>query len=222
MAFIDRRDAGRRLADRLGELRGAGVVVVGLPRGGVPVAAEVAAALAAPLDVCLVRKLGVPFAPELAMGAIGEDGARVVDDETVRAAGVTPSALAEVEQRERAALVRMAARYRGVAVRVDVRGRTVVVVDDGLATGATARVACQAMRARGAGRVVLAVPVAPADWASTMGAFADELVCVQAPRRLEAISLHYADFAAVSEQEVVDCLRRAAEGPPSAAAGREG
>ena len=162
MPFVDRRDAGRRLAERLMSLRGEDAVVLGLPRGGVPVAFEVARALGAPLDVILVRKLGVPFQPELAMGAIGEGGARVVNDEVLRRAGVTPSELAEVEHREQAELDRRARRYRGGRPPVGLTGRTAVVVDDGIATGSTARAACLVARAQGAARVVLAVPVAPA------------------------------------------------------------
>ena len=164
MVFADRVDAGRRLAARLGHLRGEPVVVLGLPRGGVPVAFEVAAALGAPLDVIVVRKLGVPFQPELGMGAIGEDGARIINDEIVRLAGVTDRQLAEVESRERAELERRALRFRGDRPRVPLEGRIAVVVDDGIATGSTARAACQVARAHGAARVVLAVPVAPPGW----------------------------------------------------------
>src|SRR5690606_36606413 len=148
----------------------------GLPRGGVPVAAEVAAALDAPLDVILVRKLGVPFQPELAMGAIGEDGVRVLDDHLLAATGITADQVARVERRERAELDRRAATYRACRPRVPLAGRTVVIVDDGLATGATARAAIQVARAEGARRVVLAVPVAPRDTVDDLAAVADEVV----------------------------------------------
>jgi putative phosphoribosyl transferase len=151
--FTDRLDAGRRLAARLEYLKDEDVVV-GLPRGGVPVAAEVAEALGAPLDVCLVRKLGVPFQPELGTGAIGEDGVRVINDEVVRATGVTSEELAQVEHRERAVLERRGRRYRGDREPVGLVGRTVVVVvDDGVATGSTARAACRIARAERAGEL---------------------------------------------------------------------
>jgi putative phosphoribosyl transferase len=209
MVFADRVDAGRRLAPRMLHLRGEPVVVLGLPRGGVPVAAEVAAALDAPLDVIVVRKLGVPFQPELGMGAIGEDGARVINDEIVRMAGVSERELAEVEARERAELERRALRFRGDRPREPLEGRVAVVVDDGIATGSTARAACQVARAHGAARVVLAVPVAPPDWTARLGAEADELICLDTPERFFAIGQFYADFSQTPDDEVVACLQRA-------------
>lgn len=208
MAFIDRVDAGRRLGARLGHLRGEDVIVLGLPRGGVPVAFEVARALNAPLDVIVVRKLGVPFQPELGMGAIGEDDVRVIDEEIVRMAHVSADELAMVESRERAELRRRAERFRGGRVRIPLEERTVVVVDDGIATGSTARAACQVARARGAARVVLAVPVAPPDWTERLGRDADELICLETPAAFAAIGQWYADFSQTSDEEVVDCLRR--------------
>lgn len=162
--FSDRVDAGKRLAGRLAHLRREDVVVVGLPRGGVPVAAEVARALDAPLDVIVVRKIGVPFQPELGMGALGEDGVKVLNREVMAMAGVTARELAAVEARESAELRRRAERFRAGRERVRLTGRVVVVVDDGVATGSTARAACAVARAHGAARVVLAVPVAPVDW----------------------------------------------------------
>jgi putative phosphoribosyl transferase len=178
----------------------------------VPVAAEVAAALGAVLDVCLVRKLGVPYRPELAMGAIGEDGVRVVNEDVVRAAEVSARALAAVEEREQEVLRRRSRRYRGAREPVPLDGRTVLVVDDGVATGATARAACRIARARGAARTVLAVPVAPQDLAGRMGRDADEVVCVHAPLDFAAIGQFYADFAQVTDEEVVACLEGAAQG----------
>lgn len=212
--FADRADAGRRLAGVLGHLRGRPLVVLGLPRGGVPVAFEVARALAAPLDVIVVRKLGVPFQPELGMGAIGEGGVRIVNREIVEMAGVSDRALAEVESRERAELERRASRYRGDRAPVPIAGRTVVVVDDGIATGSTARAACQVARARGAARVVLAVPVAPRGWADRISGDADECVSVEAPEAFFAIGEFYADFAQVSDGEVSACLERARNAEP--------
>ncbi|MCX2925581.1 phosphoribosyltransferase family protein [Streptomyces sp. NEAU-W12] len=206
MFFRDRRDAGRQLAARLEHLKGTEVVVLGLPRGGVPVAAEVAEALGAPLDVCLVRKLGVPFQPELGMGAIGEGGVRVINDDVVRTARVAPDELARVEAREREVLENRARRYRGGRKPVGTEGRTVVVVDDGVATGSTARAACRIARARGAARIVLAVPVAPHDWASRLGGDADELVCPHTPWDFYAIGQFYSDFSQTDDDEVVACL----------------
>ncbi|MFF8770945.1 phosphoribosyltransferase family protein [Kitasatospora sp. NPDC015120] len=207
--FTDRTDAGRRLAARLGHLRGPRTVVVALPRGGVPVAAEVAAALGAPLDICVIRKLGVPYQPELGMGAIGEDGVRVINDHVLRPAGVTPEQLAVVEARERTELERRARRYRGGRPPVDLHGRTVVVVDDGIATGSTARAACLIVRARGAERVVLAVPVAPPEWTERLSGVADELVCVGTPSPFFAIGEFYADFSQTEDAEVLRHLAAA-------------
>ncbi|MEU8764308.1 phosphoribosyltransferase family protein [Streptomyces sp. NPDC048659] len=216
MYFTDRADAGRQLAARLTGLRGQDLLVLGLPRGGVPVAAEVADALGAPLDVCLVRKLGVPDQPELAMGAIGEHGVRVLNDRILADTGVSPAALAAVEARERAVLAERAERYAPVRGGVGPSGRTVVVVDDGLATGATARAACRVVRAAGAARVVLAVPVAPRDWTGRIGDAADATYCVRDPAVFAAIGQFYGDFSQTSDEEVLACLRVR----PAAPAGR--
>ncbi|MFE5544973.1 phosphoribosyltransferase family protein [Streptomyces sp. NPDC056534] len=215
MFFSDRTDAGRQLAARLGHLKGHDVVVLGLPRGGVPVAAEVADALDAPLDICLVRKLGVPQQPELAMGALGEGGVRVVNERVLHEAGVGARDLAAVEEREHLVLDQRARRYRGSRPSVPLEGRTVLVVDDGLATGATALAACRVVRARGAARIVLAVPVAPRGWTARLGGEADETVCVHAPEVFSAIGQFYRDFTQTPDAEVVACLDRirAAHGP---------
>ena len=210
MLFADRIDAGRRLAERLWHLRDADPVVLALPRGGVPVAYQVAEALDAPLDVIVVRKLGVPFQPELGMGAIGEDGVRIVNPEVVRAARVTDDEIAAVERRERAELERRARRFRGDRPRVPLEGRTAIVVDDGIATGSTARAACQVARAHGAARVVLAVPVAPPGWTDRLDDDADDLVCLETPEQFWAIGQWYGDFTQTSDGEVVDLLERRA------------
>ena len=210
MVFADRDDAGRRLAARLGYLRGEPVVVLGLPRGGVPVAFQVAQALGAPLDVIVVRKLGVPIQPELGMGAVGEDGVRVINPEIVHAARVSDNEVAAVQAQEQAAVQARAARYRVRRPRQPLDGRVAVVVDDGIATGSTARAACQIARAQGAARVVLAVPVAPPGWKAGIGTDADELVCVETPRGFLAIGQFYAEFPQVSDEEVIACLERAA------------
>ncbi|WP_449063133.1 phosphoribosyltransferase family protein [Planomonospora algeriensis] len=209
--FVDRRDAGTRLAERLrGSLEGADTVVVGLPRGGVPVAFEVARVLGAPLDVIVVRKLGVPVQPELGFGAIGEGGVRVVNDDVVRAAHVTPGKMSEVEARERTELERRARRFRGDRPAADLRGRTVVVVDDGIATGGTARAACLVARAHGASRVVLATPVGAPEAVESLREVADEVVCLLAPDDLFAIGAWYADFEQTADAQVVELLQRAA------------
>ena len=221
MFFADRADAGRQLAASLEHLRGEPVVVLGLPRGGVPVALEVARALGAPLDVIVVRKLGVAFQPELGMGAVGEDGVRVINPEVVRAARVSADELAAVQVREQAQVDARAARYRVHRPREPLAGRTAVVVDDGIATGSTARAACQVARAHGAARVVLAVPVAPQGWQARIAGAADELVCAHTPADFYAIGEFYADFSQTTDDEVIACLRAAAappSRPPAAAA----
>ena len=210
--FLDRAEAGKRLASLLtGQLmieRGAGTVVLGLPRGGIPVAYEIARALGAPLDVILVRKIGLPAQPELAMGAIGEDGVRVVNDDVVDAEHISDLQFAAVEERERAELGRRAERYRAGLPRVPLTGKTAIVVDDGIATGSTARAACQVARAHGAARVVLAVPVAPPASIGALASVADEVVCVEEPEPFLAIGQWYQDFAQTGDEEVVDLLRQ--------------
>jgi putative phosphoribosyl transferase len=212
MPFADRAEAGRRLAERLRRFGDDDVVVLGLPRGGVPVAFEVARALGAPLDVIVVRKLGMPFQPELAMGAIGEGGARVVDRALARRALVSDEELAAVEARERAELARRARRFRGDRMPLPLAGRTAIVVDDGVATGSTARAACQVARAQGAARVVLAVPVGPPETIDELSAVADEVVCLETHRLFMAIGRFYADFTQTPDEEVIDLLERAAAG----------
>jgi len=211
--FRDRVDAGRQLAEQLkGSVGDEHVVVLGLPRGGVPVAFEVARELDAPLDVIVVRKLGVPYQPELGMGAIGEDGVRVLNDQVIAMAMVTEDEVAAVEQLERAELERRAALFRGDRPRTSLVGRTAVVVDDGIATGSTAQAACQVVRAHGASRVILAVPVAPRSSLALLAETADELVCLATPEPFFAVGQFYRNFSQTSDEEVVEVLKRAVTG----------
>jgi len=209
--FRDRAEAGRRLAALVVGLGLEDVVVLGLPRGGVPVAYEVARALAAPLDVIVVRKLGVPFQPELAMGAIGEDGVRTLNADVVAAAHVDGSELAAVERFERAELERRARQFRQAHRRVPLEGRTAVIVDDGIATGSSARAACQVARAHGAARVVLAVPVAPAPSLGELADVADQVVCLASPRPFYAVGQWYEDFSQTTDRQVAELLDVAAD-----------
>ena len=184
--FRDRVDAGRRLAKELEHLRGAAVVVLGLPRGGVPVAYEVARHLGAPLDVIVVRKLGVPFQPELAMGAIGEGGFTVTERTVLDRARVTREEWEGVEREQRRELERRVADVRRGRPRLDLHGRVAVVVDDGIATGSTARVACRVARHLGAARIVLAAPVAPPETVRDLTE-ADEVVCLETPSHFGSV-----------------------------------
>jgi putative phosphoribosyl transferase len=229
--FRDRVDAGRRLGARLRDhpdlaaiidarhateasgaaesLPGSPVVVAGLPRGGVPVAVEVGRALAAPVDVILVRKVGVPWHPELAMGAVGEDDVVVVNDDVVRSQRVSDEQFEAVAQVERAELARRARQLRGERSSHPLTGRVVVIVDDGIATGATAHAACDVARVHGAAAVVLAVPVAPPGWDVDLAGVADLLVAIDTPRSFQAVGAHYQDFHAVSDREVAALLEAA-------------
>lgn len=203
--FRDRADAGRRLSVLLRE-NSRDCVVLGLARGGVPVAAEVARALRCDMDVLVVRKLGVPGQPELAMGALCEEGVRVVSDSVVRMSGVTPHQLADTELRQRRILDERVRAYRQGRPPMDVEGRTVIIVDDGIATGATARAACTWARRHGAQRIVLAVPVGPAGWEDGFGGLADECVSVSAPGNFQSVGSWYVDFSEVSDGEVLRSL----------------
>ncbi len=206
--FADRREAGRRLAELLTPMKAEHPVVLGLPRGGVPVAAEVAKALGAPLDVIVVRKMGLPFQPELGFGAIGEGGVRLLDSDLIRTAGLTQREVDRVESKERRELNRRVERYRAGRPPIVTEGRTVIIVDDGLATGATARTAVHIARANGARRIVVAVPVASGQAIQDLKAHADEVVSLLTPPRFMAVGLWYRDFGQTTDDEVATLLRR--------------
>ena len=207
--FADRQDAGDQLAAALEPLVPADGVVLGLPRGGVPVAAVVAGTLSLPLDVLLVRKLGVPWHPELAAGAIGEDGVLVRNAEVLRFARIDETVLAEIEYRERAILLASAARIRVAHAQVPLAGRTAIIVDDGIATGATAKAACQVARARGARAVIVAAPVAAAESVPAMRQVADDVAVVYlpGPGQFGGVSRFYVDFSPVTDEAVLRALR---------------
>jgi predicted phosphoribosyltransferase len=207
MRFRDRADAGRRLAERLAHLRGEDAVVLALPRGGVPVAAPVAHALGAPLDLFLVRKLGVPGHEELAMGAIASGGVRVLNEDDVSSLNVGRAEIERVAVREGEELERRARAYRGARPSPELRGRVVVLVDDGLATGASMRAAVTAVRQLQPSRVVVAVPVGAPETCLALRALADEVVCVTSPSPFHAVGEWYEDFAQTTDAEVTALLR---------------
>jgi putative phosphoribosyl transferase len=210
MKFADRRDAGRQLAALLTPLAQERPLVIALPRGGVPVAAEVAAALAAPLEILAVRKLGAPGNPELAVGALAEDGTGVLDRRSAERLGMTHGALRATLERESRELAHRAARYRATRTVTPVAGRAVIVVDDGLATGLTELAAVRAMRRASARRVVVGVPVGADESVRMLAREVDDIVCVTAPRRLLGVGTWYRDFAPVSDEEVLAIIERAA------------
>jgi len=210
VGFSDRRDAGRRLAARLQPLAEESPVVVGLPRGGIPVAEEVAAALGAPLEFLAVRKLGAPHNPEYGIGAIAEGGARVLDPEALAVLGIENRVLEEIVARESSELRRRVDAYRGARSPLPLRDRVVIVVDDGVATGVTDTAALRAIRARRQRWLVLAVPVCAPDSAARLRAEADELVCLVEPSHLYGVGQWYRDFSQVSDREVVASLAAAA------------
>jgi predicted phosphoribosyltransferase len=209
--FRDRSDAGRQLAEKLRYLEHSQPLVLALPRGGVPVGIEVASALRAPLDLLLVRKIGVPWHPELAAGAV-INGARprtVINEDVVRAAGVSESDIARIVEAELAKIERRRRLWLSDRPHVSIAGHTAIVVDDGIATGASARVALQAVRAEKAARVVLATPVAPAETAEMLRAECDDLVCLATPEDFMAVGIYYEDFHQVDDQEVQELLQHA-------------
>lgn len=215
MPFRDRADAGRRLAEALADHAGEEAVLFALPRGGAPVAAEIAERLHAPLDLVLVRKIGVPYQPELAMGAIADGGAPVIvrNDDVIALADIAPSVFDAVCARERAEIERRRKLYLGGRVRPDVAGRLAIVVDDGVATGATTRAALRAVRALRPSKLILAVPVAPTEALEALRDEADEVVCLEHYRDFGAIGFFYADFRQIDDDEVIAILDRFAPPP---------
>lgn len=210
MPFQDRTDAGRRLAKALGGYKDRRPAILALPRGGAPVAAEIATALAAPIDLILVRKIGVPFQPELAMGAV-VDGATpltVRNDDVIAAAGISDAEFAAVRDRELAEIHRRRERYLHGRAPLNVAGKTAIIVDDGVATGATTRAALRAVRLQNPAGLVLAVPVAASDTLRDLRSEADAIVCLEDHERFGAIGAYYRDFSQVSDEEVTDILAR--------------
>jgi putative phosphoribosyl transferase len=220
MPFLDRSDAGRRLAGALAGYKDRHPAILALPRGGVPVAAEVAAALDAPLDLILVRKLGVPSEPELAMGAVVDGAAPIVvrNEDVIRLTSVGEAEFNATRDAELAEIERRGRCYLGDRPRVDVEGRTAIVIDDGIATGATIRAALRATRMREPKKLVAAVPVAPPDSFEELRGEADDIVCLEQYRFFRAIGTYYADFRQVTDQEVIETLNRFAPAKSTAAA----
>jgi putative phosphoribosyl transferase len=209
--FRDRRDAGRRLATNLATYaRRPDVIVLALPRGGVPVAFDVAQALAAPLDVFLVRKLGMPGHEEFAIGAIASGGVTVLNEDTLREYGVSREQVADVVEAEQRELERREHRYRGDRAFPDLAGRTVILIDDGLATGSTMRAAVAALRQERPARVIVAVPTAPAETCEELRTIVDEMVCLITPDPFYAVGLWYEDFSQTTDEEVRELLESAA------------
>lgn len=212
MRFRDRRQAGRELAARLRERQDEGAlpdpVVLALPRGGAAVAVEVAGALDAPLDVLVVRKIGAPFHEEFGVGAMAGDGVPLLDEDALRRLGIDEADLAPVVERERTELRRREQRYRQGRPALDLRGRTVIVVDDGLATGSTARAALRALRAQDPGHLVLAVPVGSTEGVALMRSEADEVVCLHEPAAFMAVGQWYEEFDQLTDDDVLDALHQ--------------
>jgi len=216
MFFRDRSDAGRKLAESLGEYAGReGVIVLGLPRGGVPVAYEIATALRAPLDVYLVRKLGMPAHEEVAMGAVASDGSYVIDEAAIEAGAVSPREFRKELVHEFGELKRREVAYRDDLPEPIVKGRTVILVDDGLATGATMYAAVNALRQAGPALIVVAVPVASAEACAALQVVADRVVCPNQLGSFGAVGYYYVDFAQTSDENVRQLLQRAARNQKS-------
>ena len=212
MRFMNRSHAGRKLARRLDHLQGERTVVLGLPRGGIPVGFEVAHRLSAPLEVLLVRKLGAPFQPELAIGALGEGGIQIIDEDRVGRLRIGADHIERLVSQERKEMTRQAEVFRQRRPAADLSGNTAVIVDDGVATGATALAACAIARRLGADRVVMAAPVAPCEAPAIFSEAADEFVAVSTPRRFSAIGHFYADFRPTPDHQVIELLEKARRG----------
>ena len=208
-SFRDREDAGRRLAERLAGYRGESPIVFALPRGGVPVGYEIAHALEAPLDIFIARKLGAPGREEFGIGAVAQGGVRVLNERAVEALEIPEEYIERVAKQETEEIERRLLILRGDRPQPEVEGRTAILVDDGLATGVTARAAVEALRRRNPGRLVLAVPVCAARSVKLLRSEVDEMVCLEAPSNLMAISLWYQDFYQVGDEQVVELLERA-------------
>jgi predicted phosphoribosyltransferase len=204
--FKDRHDAGVSLVARLNHLRGEDTIVLGLPRGGVPIAAEIARSLGLPLDIVVVRKVGLPGQPELAMAAVGEGGVRVVNERVVRSAYLDDDALEGAIRREQEAVTERATRLRAGREQTPLTGRTAVLVDDGVATGASMRAACLVVREQGAARIVVATPIASVDALASLRPLTDEIVCLSTPHPFMAVGNWYVDFSPVDEVDVVSAL----------------
>jgi len=221
MVFLDRHDAGCRLAEELKPLAQQRPVIVALPRGGVPVAFEVARVLRAPLDILAVRKLGAPGNPELGVGAVAEDGTGVLDPRSAGMHGMTQAALDKTLARESRELRRRVERYRDGRPSIPVRGRTVIIVDDGLATGLTDLAAVRALRKRGARLIIVAVPVGSSESVALLTEEADRVVCLEVPPRLYGVGMWYRDFTPVSDEQVVALLGEASAGQAAPAPSTE-
>lgn len=210
MLFEDRKDAGQKLADELGKYRGKNTLVLALPRGGVPVGYEISRALGAPLDVLVVRKLGAPGNPEFGIGAIAPEGVRVLDADTIKRLGISGEELEKIESEEREELGRRVKEYRGTEKFPDLEGKTVILVDDGLATGVTARAAIKYILGKRAEKLVVAMPVCALDSVEAIHSIVregDEVVCISTPFDFSALGLWYRNFEQVSDKQVVGLLR---------------
>ena len=208
--FKDRRDAGKQLAKELSDFKGQDdAIVLGLPRGGVPVAFEVAKALNLPLDVFIVRKLGVPGQPELAMGAIASGGIQVLNDSVVRRAGISESQIEDVAQQEKEELKQREKAYRGARPNIDLQGKTVLLVDDGLATGASMRAAISALREHNPDKIILAVPTAPTDTCQEFKPEVDQIICLRTPTPFWGVGGSYQNFSQTTNEEVRELLNKA-------------
>jgi putative phosphoribosyl transferase len=210
MSFKNRSEAGRKLAKALAAYKDQHPVILALPRGGVPVAAEVAIALHAPLDLILVRKIGVPIQPELAMGAVVDGGAPIIvrNEDVIRLAGIDETEFKAICDSELAEIERRRQRYLGGRERINIDGKTAIVIDDGIATGATTRAALRATRMRNPKKLVLAVPVAPTDSLAALRSDADEVICLEDHEFFGAIGFYYRNFNQIADDEVIEMLKR--------------